>query len=252
MTPILYFAADAEPLAARYAALAELVHSTQPPHDNVGFALWHDAQRLHLVAPERASAHRSRRAASTAARLSSVGLQELQRRVRGRSLLQRACGDVSGRRVFDAMGGWGVDALVLAAHGASVCVVERQPLLHLLTLDLCRRAEVAGLIAAGAVTPLLADAWPLLTTDVAQYPADIVYLDPMFPLRRKGALPGKRLQWLAQLACEPPAELGPWIDAGLASGAQRTVLKRRLKGPVVRTPAWSLRGRTSRFDVYRP
>jgi len=151
-------------------------------------------------------------------------------------------------RVLDAMGGWGLDGLLLAAAGARVTLVERQALMHLLQLDLVRRAH------ALRVEPVLGDGFDYL---VPAHGFDVIYLDPMFPTRNKRALPGKHMQYLAALlagsalgnAVERPLER--WVEKAVQSARQRVVVKRRLHDLPIAAPDWQIRGRSIRYDVFR-
>ena len=80
---------------------------------------------------------------------------------------------------------------------------------------------------------------------------DVIYFDPMFPPRRKSALPGKRMQYLGELLGEGEAFDTGLIPKALQRARSRVVLKRRLKDPVTLRPDWTLRGRSIRYDVYR-
>jgi 16S rRNA (guanine1516-N2)-methyltransferase len=198
-----------------------------------------------------------------------IRVDEVRRRAGQASELLKACGlrsaaglpavcdapgqDASGQgqtrpRVLDAMGGWGLDALLLAAAGALVTSVERQPLLHLLQLDLVRRAQ------ARQVEPVLGDGFDYL---VPAHGFDVIYLDPMFPTRNKRALPGKHMQYLTALltettlgnALERPLER--WVEHAVQSARLRVVVKRRLHDRPIVAPDWQIRGRSIRYDVFR-
>jgi 16S rRNA (guanine1516-N2)-methyltransferase len=173
-----------------------------------------------------------------------VTLDEVHRRAAEGGLLLRACGVRGGHRptVLDPMAGLGVDGLLLASRGCEVTLVERHPLLWALMDDLIRRSGVSG------VTRVRGDGFLHLAAR-AEY--DVVYLDPMFPVRNKQALPQKRMQWLSRLAEPDWRLLGEWIDAAVAAAANRVVLKRRRRDPRIRHPDWQVLGRTVRFDVYR-
>jgi 16S rRNA (guanine1516-N2)-methyltransferase len=143
--------------------------------------------------------------------------------------------------VLDAMAGWGVDALVLTSRGCRVTPIERHPALAALAEDLARRSgnlDVACRVGDGFAA-------------LAAGPFDVIYLDPMFPVRGKDALPGRRLQWLAELASPDPRPLTAWLDEAVAQARRRVVLKRRRRDPLVRAPDWQILGRTVRYDVFR-
>lgn len=207
-----------------------VIESLQPPRAEEGFFLWAVADHVSLCRGRERGVW--------------VTLSELERRAVQGGDVARACG-LGGRRtlrVLDAMGGWGVDGLVLARRGCDVTLVERLPALWILQQDLIRRS------GANTVTAICGDAFPLLEREGHW---DVVYLDPMFPTRAKSALPGKRMQWLAQLAVADTRPLSRWLDAAVAAAGERVVLKRRLKDPVIEVPDWQILGRTVRYDVYR-
>ena len=169
----------------------------------------------------------------------------LQRRGAATKLaIARACGARPGLRLLDATAGWGTDGLTLASLGCDATLAERNPKAFALLEDLARNignAARAELIDARARMP---DGF------------DVICLDPMFEPDGKGALPAKPLQILRDLTCEPgtPAELGGAELLHLARryASDRVVLKRRARAPALACPAWQIRGRTVRFDVYRP
>ncbi|MDZ7669176.1 MAG: class I SAM-dependent methyltransferase [Gammaproteobacteria bacterium] len=203
---------------------------SQQPEDVPGFYLWAVDDHVELC-----------RGADPGVWITA---QELRRRTVQGSELLRACGVSAAAppRVLDAMAGWGVDALVLAGRGCRVTLVERHPALCVLAQDLARRSGLTRLVGGQG------DGYQALCTPG---PYDVVYLDPMFPLRNKGALPGKRMQWLAQLAGADPRPLHDWLQQAVAKAAGRVVLKRRRTDPPVAAPDWQIAGRTVRYDVYR-
>ena len=169
--------------------------------------------------------------------------EEIERRQSGQFLLGRACGlgnpDLT---VLDATGGLGVDALALHRRGAQVQIVEREPLLWALLKDLVRR------LALDSVEVRLADSREVLAAGTE---CDVVYLDPMFPNRRKKALPNKRMQYLSALFGEAEPFDSRLLELARQQARSRVVLKRRRKDPEMDSPDWSLKGRSVRYDVYR-
>lgn len=221
---------EARSLVEGWSGHISVVESSQPPRNEAGFFLWAVADHVSLC--------RGRERGVWVTR------SELERRAVQGGDLARACGVAEGRglRVLDAMGGWGVDGLVLARRGCDVTLVERQPALWVLQQDLLRRSGLT------AVTAHCDDAFSVLERSMDW---DVVYLDPMFPGRAKSALPGKRMQWLAQLAVADPRPLAQWLRVAVAAARQRVVLKRRRKDPEIQVPDWRILGRTVRYDIYR-
>ena len=169
--------------------------------------------------------------------------REIERRLVGfaRSGLAKACGASRMPRILDALSGWGTDGLTLAAFGCPVVCCEMMPLVA--TLSKARALNVAP------ETPYFCgDAIDFMTFSGHEF--DVIYLDDMFPQHPKAARPSKSLQILAELAgrCEFAQVLGTALDIA----KDRVVVKRRRNQPPERDdPAWSLDGKTVRFDVYR-
>lgn len=225
----VYHHPDAVGLAAPLRERFRVVSREFPPRDEAGFYLWAADDRLEL----RHGAHE---------RGVCISVSELARRAaRGRELM-RACGAAERPAVLDAMAGWGVDGLVLAGSGCRVIMVERHSAISALQQDLVRRSGISGVLCRWG------DGYCALKE---MSDPDVIYLDPMFPSRRKGALPGKRMQWLAALTGPDVRPLEQWLEAARACTRGRVVLKRRRRDPVIEPPDWQIVGRTVRYDVYR-
>jgi 16S rRNA (guanine1516-N2)-methyltransferase len=179
----------------------------------------------------------------------TLDIADVRRRLRqGRRLaLAKACGVRPGLSVLDAMAGFGLDGITLAALGCRVLMVERDPLLFELLEDAVSRAR-AALASLGPVECRRGD-----VRDVLAAPEcfDTIYLDPMFPERAGGALPRKAAQLLAQQAGAPDADLEDLIARSRVLARGRVVVKRRRHDPVALRPDWQILGRSVRFDVYR-
>ena len=184
------------------------------------------------------------------------GKAAFRRRQQKQEMLVRAIGVKGGvpPTVIDGTGGMGSDSFILAAAGCRVQVFEREPVVAALLADGLKRAlihpetsEIAQRIRLTACDTVTA----LLEMQRRGQRVDVVYLDPMFPERRKSARVKKELQMLQMLAtCESSPE--HLLTAALAAAAKRVVVKRPLRAPcfTARTPSHSLTGKTVRFDVY--
>ena len=82
---------------------------------------------------------------------------------------------------------------------------------------------------------------------------DVIYLDPMFPERKKSGLIKKKFQLLQQLE-SPCCNEDDLLHSALAAGPKRVVIKRPLReAPLAGVrPAFSLCGKTIRFDCVMP
>lgn len=150
----------------------------------------------------------------------------------------------------DATAGLGEDSLLLAAAGFSVLLCERDPVICALLQDALDRAagdpELAGIVCRMSVRE--GDSVSILA-ELPRTP-DVVYLDPMFPERRKSAAVKKKFQLLHRLEgpCEDQETL---LSAAFAAGPRKVIIKRPAKGPYLAgvKPSHSLAGKAVRYDV---
>lgn len=179
---------------------------------------------------------------------------ELTRRAGSRTELQRACLEgLNAPSVLDPFAGWGMDAFALVGAGARVDCVEQQPALVALLRDAQRRVTARF---AEHLNVRRGDAFGVLS-EMASGVCDVIYLDPMFVPRKKGALPNKRLQYLAQL-CEsrPPgdAELAALVELACTKAGRQVVLKRRKRDGALTgcVPLRQVVGASVRYDIFAP
>jgi len=167
-------------------------------------------------------------------------------------LLGRAVGVKASRQptVWDATGGLGRDAYVLADLGCRVTLCERVPVLAWLLQDAVSAAMVSGhdqvRAAAQRMTIRHCDSRQL------QVPAsDVIYLDPMFPERKKSAAIKKEAAILQRLAHTEDDAQALW-EWAWRQPVSRIVVKRPLRAPILgsQKPSHTLRGKSVRFDVF--
>ena len=171
-------------------------------------------------------------------------------------LLVRAAGRVKQGEhplAVDAAAGFGQDALLLAAAGYRVLLFERDPVIAALLADaMSRAAQIPDLEETVSRMRLRReDSLPVLGS-MEEIPA-VIYLDPMFPEKKKSGLTGKKFQLLHLLAC-PCDQEEELLRAAWNACPGRVVVKRPLKGPYLAglKPSWSLRGKTVRYDCLIP
>ncbi len=167
-----------------------------------------------------------------------------------RGPLARAIGRRT-RTVVDATAGWGEDTRRLFMMGYTVTAVERSPAIAALFRDAVRRLEETLTDKSAAVVPTL------VASDARDYlmglaePPDCVYLDPMFPPKRKvSALARRNIRLLRELVGddEDAQEL---FSVAAAVARRRVVVKRPDHAPPLRTgAAASIPGKLVRYDVY--
>jgi 16S rRNA (guanine1516-N2)-methyltransferase len=158
-------------------------------------------------------------------------------------------------QVLDASAGLGRDALVLAAWGFEVVALERHALLAALLADAMERASAHEALRAALARV------DLRHGDVREWLSrhgrifDAAVFDPMFPSRRKDAEVKKEMQVLHRLlGADSDPDAPETLTALLRHVRHCVVVKRPLHAPVIGDlePARSLRGRSTRFDVYLP
>ncbi len=158
--------------------------------------------------------------------------------------------------VVDATGGLGRDGFLLASAGCRVDICERHPVVAMLLADGLERA------LAVSETETIARRLRLHREDARSFlgrlaleekQPDIIYLDPMFPPRKKSALNKKELHLLQRLLGSSDPGADHLLGIALSCRSCRVVVKRPLRAPWLadRNPSWSIQGRTVRFDVYR-
>lgn len=164
--------------------------------------------------------------------------------------------------VIDTTAGLGQDAFILAAAGCEVQLIERSALLAALLEDGLRRAllsldrNVAE--TARRMHLRIGDSRVWLASDELDQP-DLVYLDPMFPERRKSARVKKEMFVLQQLLHGTSHEMpgngvneDSLLDLALEKARKRVVVKRPRLAACLdeRRPDFQVSGKSSRFDVY--
>jgi len=190
---------------------------------------------------------------------------------------------VSGKfapQVLDLTAGLGGDGFVLASLGCNVCMLERNPIIHSLLADgLSRGIEAArqeleqgvdefssvinrlSLLEGNAanylsdlvsrITQLEPQAQVQEEQDTAVWRPDVVYVDPMFPLRKKSAKVKKQMQaFHAIVGTDPDAD--QLLANALTVAKYRVVVKRPAgAGFLAETkPNYSLEGKSTRYDIY--
>lgn len=154
---------------------------------------------------------------------------------------------------IDATAGLGEDAFLLAAAGFDVTLYERNETIAALLEDAIERALVDADLKPAATRLHLVIGDSVEALDALDHAPSIVFLDPMFPERHKSAAVKKKLQLLQQL--EHPCEDEPTLlTAALSTHPKKVIVKRPLKAPNLanRSPAYSLKGKAIRYDVYIP
>jgi len=156
-----------------------------------------------------------------------------------------------GLSVIDATAGLGRDAFVLASLGAQMTLVERNPAVAALLADGLRRAaldaQTADWLPAQMQLVHLSAAEALQSLP----PADVVFLDPMFPPREKSALVKKEMRAFHDVV-GADEDADALLAPALALAKHRVVVKRPGYAEFLagKKPTMSIEGKNNRFDVY--
>jgi 16S rRNA (guanine1516-N2)-methyltransferase len=187
------------------------------------------------------------------------------RRLQGggkQQMLAKAVGlrSANSLRVLDATAGLGRDAFILASLGARVTMLERVAEVRaLLESALLRARSPSGLAATdfdgalGRLSFIAEDAIQYMKALQSEELPDVIYLDPMFPPRRKSALVKKEMRILHDLV-GADKDGGELFEAARRTGAQRIVVKRPRIAPTLseEKPNQVLMGKSNRYDIYLP
>ena len=159
-------------------------------------------------------------------------------------------------RVMDTTAGLGTDAFVLADMGCQVMLCEREPVIAELLRSGLKAAAgsgdpwLKGVVQRMCLCP--GDARELEREQVQG--VDVIYLDPMFPPRRKSAAVKKEMALFQTLLerTTDPQDADALLLWALRQDTPRVVVKRPAKAPDLASqhPSHCISGKSVRYDVY--
>jgi len=161
--------------------------------------------------------------------------------------------------IIDATGGLGQDSWALASIGCTVFVLERHAVVHALFEDALERAanESTTQAIANRIKLTHAKAEAVLMSLTTSSQAHAMYLDPMYPHRRKSASSKKGMQFLqAILGVDNETQSLSLLKTALECGVSKVVVKRP-KGATELAEGAGFSGQktrvespNTRYDVY--
>ncbi len=173
-------------------------------------------------------------------------------------LIAKAVGLKSGIRphVYDMTAGLGGDSFVLASLGCPVTLFERNPIVYALLADGLARArnharekdpELGDILGRMRLESVDSIDWLRHTKDKPP----VIYLDPMFPERKKAASVKKEMQAFHGLVGKDD-DASDLLQAALQVAEYRVVVKRPRIAPEISgpEPSYRLEGKSSRYDIY--
>ncbi|MBC8201741.1 MAG: class I SAM-dependent methyltransferase [Planctomycetes bacterium] len=171
-----------------------------------------------------------------------------------KQLFPKAIGATS-KTVVDATAGFGVDSAMLALMGFTVVGVEQSSILSVLLRDGIRRA-----LKDKELSQALGDRLSFVEANSVAHlhnmdKPDVVYLDPMFPpKRKKSALPQGSIQLLQQLVgFDTHEKTNTLFMSAKQVAKKRVVVKRPNYAPLFsENPVAIHKGKLVRYEVYKP
>jgi len=145
---------------------------------------------------------------------------------------------------------------VLATLGCPVTMLERSSIIFCLIENAIERASLNEKFA-----PILEQGFNLINRDANEYieeqlrakaaPPDVIYIDPMYPHRKKSALVKKDMQILQRLhgVDDNPATL---LENALRFAKKRVVVKRPVQAETLseKKPNTRIKSKKTRYDIY--
>lgn len=158
--------------------------------------------------------------------------------------------------VLDTTAGMAGDAFVLATLGCSITLLERSPIIFALIEDAVQRASLNE-----SFTEILEQGFMIVNREANDYireqiedggtPPDVIYIDPMYPQKKKSALVKKDMQILQRLhgADDDSGEL---LDSAMTYARKRVVVKRPIQAETIseKKPNTCIKSKKTRYDIY--
>ncbi len=162
--------------------------------------------------------------------------------------------------VLDLTAGLGGDAFVLASLGCELILLERNAIVYNLLNNGIERViksedeDVKNIIARMTLYNKSAIEYltQLISSDNTVMP-DVIYIDPMFPTRKKSAKVKKEMSFFHDIVGNDN-DSHHLLDLALKCASKRIVVKRpRLAKTLSELkPQFSITGKSTRYDVYHP
>jgi len=163
--------------------------------------------------------------------------------------------------ILDITAGLAKDAFVLACLGCSVTMIERHPIIAELVKNALFHAktdESFQIIKQQGFNLIKADALHYLkniSNKRSTIKPDVIYMDPMYPERKKSASVKKSMQMLQKLICFDSNKVSDetsLLTQALMVAQKRVVVKRPKGAPTLtdKAPTMCIESKITRYDVY--
>ncbi|MBY0413673.1 MAG: class I SAM-dependent methyltransferase, partial [Bdellovibrionales bacterium] len=136
--------------------------------------------------------------------------------------------------------GTGKDSLLIFYFGAKLTSFERNPAVYLLLKDALQRYPLEFNLVYGDASKI----------EYSERP-EVIYYDPMYPTKKKSALPRKEMRIFKEMVGED-LDSKKFLEWALQTATERVVVKRPLEaGPLIEKPTASYSGKSTRYDMYK-
>jgi len=156
------------------------------------------------------------------------------------------------KTVIDATTGWGQDSLHIFRMGYELLCIERSPIMAELLADgFARLAQQDWMQRLNLCPPLLLQGNAIdLLVNLENQP-DCIYLDPMFPPKRKKSALAKKSMMVLRDLLGDDQDKAQLFEAALKTAEKRVVVKSPdYAEPLGGKPSQSFQGKLLRYDVY--
>ena len=156
------------------------------------------------------------------------------------------------RTVVDATTGWGQDSLHIFRMGYELLCIERSPVMvELLADGFVRLAQQDWMLRLNLEPPRLLQGNAIELLTGLESPPDCIYLDPMFPPKRKKSALAKKSMMILRELLGDDQDKGQLFEAALNAAGKRVVVKSPdYAEPLGGKPSQSFQGKLLRYDVY--
>ncbi|MEC8333380.1 MAG: class I SAM-dependent methyltransferase, partial [Verrucomicrobiota bacterium] len=160
--------------------------------------------------------------------------------------------------ILDATCGLGSDAFILASLGGHVTMIERVVEIHALVEDALMQAVEWGRFSDPKLLGILnrmklikAEAATHMPSIKRENRPDVVYLDPMFPPRKKSAKVKKEMNVLRNIVGSD-SDSDQMLRIALNCALKRVVVKRPKSAKSIgyEKVNYTFKGKSNRYDVY--
>jgi len=156
------------------------------------------------------------------------------------------------KTVVDATTGWAQDSLHIFRMGYELMCIERSPIMAELLADgFARLAQLDWMLRLNLEPPRLLQGNAIELLVNLDSPPDCIYLDPMFPPKRKKSALAKKSMMVLRDLLGDDQDKEQLFEAAINAAGKRVVVKSPdYAEPLGGKPSQSFQGKLLRYDVY--